>query len=77
MTTALIDIHTGKKARVVKLVGGYGLQRRLRVLGIMEGKVIKVLTIQPFRGPIVIEIEGKQTTLGRGIAERVLVEAIA
>ena len=76
MQTILKDIPAGKKTKVVKLIGGYEVQKRFRVFGIMEGKIIKVLTIQPFKGPVVVEVEGRQTTIGRGMAQRILVEAI-
>jgi Fe2+ transport system protein FeoA len=43
-------------------------------MGIMEGKTIRVVTLYPFGGPVVIEVDGKMTTLGRGIASRIIVD---
>lgn len=76
METAIVNLQSGKKAKVTSIAGGLGLQRRLRVMGIMEGKTIKVLTVQPFSGPIVLEVEGRQTTIGRGMAQVILVDEI-
>jgi len=72
----LKNFQNGEKGKIVKLESGYTFRLKLRVMGIREGKVVKVITIQPFYGPIVVEIAGRQTTLGRGMAERILVERI-
>jgi len=70
---SLTNLQNGEKGKIVKLEGGYTFRLKLRVMGIREGKVVKVITTQPFYGPIVVEIAGRQTTLGRGIAERILI----
>jgi succinyl-CoA synthetase beta subunit len=44
------------------------------VQGIIEGKKIGIVTLHPFRGPVVIRVEGKMVTLGRGLANRIIVE---
>lgn len=75
MELALTALSRGKEGKIVRLEGGHGFQRKLRVMGIREGKLVKVLTVQPFRGPLVIEIEGRRTTLGRGMAQRIWVES--
>jgi len=61
-------------ATIIMLVGGWGFQRKLRTLGIREGKPIKVMTSQPFGGPLVAEIEGRKITIGRGMAQKIIVE---
>lgn len=45
-------------------------------MGIFRGKKVRMVSSQPLRGPITIEIEGRQITLGRGMAAKVLVEVI-
>ena len=63
-----------KKAKIISLEGGQGFQRKLRLMGIREGQVITIISKQPFRGPITVKIGNCQTTLGRGIANKILVE---
>lgn len=73
---SLSNLPNNKKARIMNIYGGYGFQRRLRVMGIREGEKLKVISRQPFRGPITIEVCGSQVTLGRGMAHRIMVEVI-
>jgi ferrous iron transport protein A len=42
-------------------------------MGIREGKRLKVVAVHPFAGPLVLEIEGREITLGRSIAQRIMV----
>lgn len=71
---SLLSLSESKKARIVKIEGGVGFQRNLRSRGIREGKIIEVVTKHPFRGPIVISIDGRETTIGRGMAQKIFVE---
>jgi len=72
----LIDLPANKTAKIISVSGGYGLQRKLQTLGIREGQEVKILSRQPFRGPLTIKVCGSQITLGRGIARRILVEEL-
>jgi len=45
----------------------------LRTRGIREGKAIEVITAHPLQGPIVIRIDGRETTIGRGMAGKIFV----
>ena len=73
---SLSYLPNGKKARITSIHGGYGLQRKLRVMGIREGQEIKIVSKQPFRGPLTIEVCGSQMTIGRGMAQKILVDVI-
>ena len=72
----LTYLSINKKARIISLDGGQGFQRKLRVMGIREGQTITIISKQPFKGPITIKIGSCQTTLGRGMANKILVEEI-
>jgi ferrous iron transport protein A len=74
METSLANMRSGQKGVITQIIGGYGRQRHLRTIGIREGKQVKILTKQPARGPVVIEIDGNQIAIGRGMAMSVLVE---
>ena len=73
---SLLDLPSNKKAIITGIIGGYGLQRKLRTLGIREGQEVKISSRQLFRGPLTIKVCGSQITLGRGIARKIFVEEI-
>jgi ferrous iron transport protein A len=72
----LSTLHQNQKAKIVRLEGGHGFQRKLRVMGVREGQIIMIITRQPFRGPFTIQTNGCQMTLGRGMAQKILVEKV-
>ena len=72
----LTQLPVNKKGRIIRLDGGRGFQRRLRVMGIREGQLIKIVTRQPFRGPLTIKVGVCQMTLGRGMANKITVEVV-
>ncbi|MFO8109654.1 MAG: FeoA family protein [Thermoplasmata archaeon] len=69
-------LKVGDKGIIIGLEGGRSFQRRLRTMGIREGKTVKLITKHPIGGPLVIEIAGRSTTIGRGMAERILVRKV-
>jgi ferrous iron transport protein A len=76
MGIPISELPLHKPARILELAGGHELQRKLRNLGIREGKIVRVLAAQPFGGPVVIEVDGRATTIGRGMARGILVEPV-
>jgi Fe2+ transport system protein FeoA len=84
----LAHLKKGKSGRIINIdrghhggtFGGYhgihGVQRRLNVLGLREGQIVRVDSKQPLMGPITISIGNSQLTLGRGIAHKIIVEEI-
>jgi len=73
---SLLQLPTNKKARITSIIGGHGFQRKLQVLGIRKGQEIKIVSKQPFRGPLTIKVCGSQMTLGQGMARKILVEEL-
>jgi ferrous iron transport protein A len=74
MEIPLTRLKANTDATVVRLMGhGSTFQRRLRNMGIREGKTLKVVACYPFSGPLVVEVDGREITLGRGIAQRIMV----
>ena len=74
MEISLSMLGMGKIAKIKYLLGGMGLQRKIRSLGIRIGKKVRVVSSQPFRGPIVIEVDGMRIAIGRGMANQIIVE---
>jgi ferrous iron transport protein A len=74
MEIPLTRMKADTDATVVRLMGhGCTFQRRLRCMGIREGKMLKVVACYPFAGPLVVEVDGREITIGRGIAQRIIV----
>ena len=74
--TPLSHLPINKKAKITSIQGGHEFQRKLCVMGIREKQEIKIISRQPFRGPLTIEVCGSQMTLGRGMAQNIMVEVI-
>lgn len=66
----------GEKGRVIAVRGGRGLVMRLSHLGILPGAVVRAVAQAPLHGPLLVEVNGAQVALGRGVARRVLVQPI-
>jgi ferrous iron transport protein A len=58
---------------VTRIEGGYGMKIHLGCLGIRVNKRISKVSSQPFRGPVVIEVDGKQVAMGRGMCRKIFV----
>lgn len=70
----LANLPYNKKARIVSFEGGYRLKQRLRVMGIREGRVIKIISKQLLKGALTIEVNSCQITMGRGMTQKIIVE---
>jgi len=50
------------------------LKQQVAGMGIRVGKNIRMATKQPIKGPVVVEVDKSLTSLGLGIAEKIIVE---
>jgi len=64
--------------RIVGIHGGHGIRRRLLAMGFHRGDTIELDSMGIFRGPVLVRNLTSDTSvaLGRGIAERIIVEII-
>jgi len=53
---------------------GFRAKRRLANLGLVPGSKIKKIKTAPFRGPLQISVKGSTLVIGRGLANKILVE---
>lgn len=74
MVISVLELEEGKTAKIIGIQGGHRVQNQLRSIGILEGKDIAVVTHHPFKGPIVVKVDRKMISLGRGLACRIMVE---
>jgi ferrous iron transport protein A len=71
----LTQAETGQTVRILSFKGGFGLEQKLRQLGLVPGDNARVLRHAPLGGPVLVEVDGRSIALGRGVASRVIVEA--
>jgi len=72
----LLNVDNGKWVRVKNFRGGHGIQRRLTQLGFLPGNRVRIIRSAPFHGPLLLEVEGREIVLGRGVAAHIIVEYI-
>lgn len=71
---SLLDAPLGEWLRVAGLEGGLRLQARLSQHGLFQGDRLRVLRAAPLKGPLLVEVNGREIALGRGVAAKIRVE---
>ena len=74
MDIKLISLKSGGKAIIKRLEDGEAFRKKLASLNIRVGKTIRKITEQPFHGPVVIEIDNTEATIGLNMAKKIIVE---
>ena len=69
----LSQMKDGQQAIVSDVEGGRGLVEKLTAMGIRPGKRVTRFCSMYMHGPITIRIDNVQLSLGRGIADKILV----
>jgi len=70
----LTHLRRGQSGRVIQIMGGFGIIRRLSALGIRPGKRIIKISAMFMRGPVTVRVGGTEIALGFGMASRIIVE---
>lgn len=71
----LLNAPHGQWLKVIAFDGGRNLRSRLTQYGLFEGDCLRVLRAAPLRGPLLVEVNGREIALGRRVAEKISVEA--
>ncbi len=72
----LCDIESGDSTRILQVAeDDDAMLTYLGSLGMYPGTTVRVCEVAPFKGPLLIEVNGSTYALGRDIAERILVTA--
>ena len=70
---SLSDVHSGRSVRISRMTGGHHFLSRLASLGFTPGADLQV--VQNYgRGPIIVILRDTRVALGRGEAQKILVE---
>ena len=72
----LIEAQNGASIRIESFYTGAGLAAKLRQLGLVPGDIAKVVRRAPFRGPVLLEVNGREIAIGRTIAAKIKVEVV-
>lgn len=71
----LIDIRPGEVVRVTAVDGGERVTSRLNDMGLFAGTTVEKLRGNG-RGPVIVRVGPCRLALGRGVAEKIVVEAV-
>jgi ferrous iron transport protein A len=72
----LLQFPDGTKLKITAIDGENNLHVKLRQYGLFIGDQVQVLRLAPLGGPLLIEVNGREIALGRGIASRITAEAV-
>ena len=72
MEQPITSLETGTTAVILRLEGGHWFQNKMRVIGIREQKTIRLVAKHPFNGPVVVEVDGREMTIGRRMAGHII-----
>ena len=70
----LLQISPGVSVRIVDFYGGVNLRSKLTQYGIYPGDCLRLLRKAPLGGPILVECNEREIALGRGVADKIIVE---
>ncbi|MGB9759238.1 MAG: FeoA family protein [Thermoproteota archaeon] len=74
MITRLSLVERGRTVKIISIDAGMGLARRLMEMGMFVGSTVTVVE-QSF-GHVIVEVRGARFALGRGMANKIVVEVI-
>lgn len=69
---SLIQLNPGDKGKVQKIDAGGNATRRLYEIGFNTGSNVQVLKND--RGPLIVSLSGNKIAVGRGLAQKIIVE---
>jgi len=74
----LTEAPQGTPLRIIDVLGGHGVRRRLMALGFHPGDLIERNSDALFGGPVLVKnlTAGSSVALGRGIAQKIIVEIL-
>lgn len=71
---SLAQMKANRRAKVVEILGGAKLEKKLMHLGVFKGKEVFKLSHIGLRGPIVIKTGRSILALGHNVALKIILE---
>jgi len=72
--TNLTQMKPGIPARIMAIGGGHGIRQKLNLMGVSEGRVVRVISNSS--GPVTIEVDRNTVSIGRGMAQKIQVTMV-
>ena len=72
MEKKLSQMKYEEKGRIKKI--DPSLRAQIAGMGIREGKEVEMMTKQPIKGPVVVNVDRSNTSIGLGLADKIVVE---
>ncbi len=69
----LSQLKPGEVGRVMAVEGGHGIRQKLFLRGLFEGSVVRVISCY---GPVTVEVDRSTVSIGRGMAQKIIVKRI-
>ena len=69
----LSRLKPGEVGRVMAVEGGHGIRQKLFLRGLFEGSVVRVISSY---GPVTVEVDRSTVSIGRGMAQKIIVRRI-
>jgi len=69
----LSQISNGERVSLVSIDAGHGLKTRLAAMGLLPGVEIAVVN-NSHPGPFVVSVKNTKMILGRGMADKIIVQ---
>ncbi|MFP3928294.1 MAG: ferrous iron transport protein A [Desulfobacteraceae bacterium] len=69
----LVIVQPGRYVHLTSIDAGHGLRGRLESMGLVPGVEIQVVQ-NSGRGPFIISVKDSRIVLGRGMAQKIMVE---
>ncbi len=73
---SLCEFGTGSEVRIVQVSeDDEAMLAYLGSMGMFPGTTVKVCEVAPFKGPLLVDVDGATYALGRDVADRILVKS--
>lgn len=72
----LLEVGDGKRVKILNIHGGKGIRQHLQCLGIHVGDTVKLKRGSFLGGPVLLEVNGYDVALGKGVASKIEVEEV-
>ena len=73
----LAACHVRTEYQITALPACEATRKRLHSLGLDEGRTVRKISGQLFKGPVVVRVNGTDLALGHGMASQILVENVS
>jgi len=70
------ELKVGDKIKVTGFSCGYTALHRLQAMGIIKDKILEIKSVNPMRGPYVVNVDKNEYTIGRGLFSKIIYEEV-